>query len=281
MFTAEEISRIQHVPFIFRMPDNHLYPVSNWPDFECWLYQNIKPNEIVVDRVYLPIFFTSFYKGQCNYGNNKVAISVLQNFLNSLDSSKKYFTIVQFDNGILNDISHLDIKVFSMAGGRKDYGLPLICQEHKIKFEEKRDIFASFVGRITHPIREEMINLYSNKKDYFISTKNHSLPDYCRILSRSVFSLSPRGYSCTSFRLQESLEYGSIPVYISDEFYPVHDLDFNDYCVVIPSDEIKNMDKILRSYSKEQIEEKTEKGKYVFENYYTFEANRKLILANL
>lgn len=273
-------NKIQSVPFIFRKPDNHLYPEDNWPDFEYWLSQNIKEDETKGDRIYLPILFTSFYKS-CSYGRNKSMVNILQNFLNTLDKNKKYWTCVQWDDGILNDISHLDIKVFSMAGGRKDYGLPLICQPHRLVFNNKKDIFCSFVGRITNPIRQEIVNAYTGKEGYYVSTKAHALPDYCRVLSRSVFTLAIRGYSATSFRIMEAIEYGSIPVYVSDLFYEPHGIDFNTYGIKIHSSDYRNIDKILRSISKEEIEYKQKMLPEIFERLYSFEGNRKLILENL
>jgi len=274
-------SKIQSVPFIFRKEDVSLYPADNYPSAEYWFSQNIKEDDIIGERVYLPIGFTQFYKNVCDYGNNKLGIKILQDFLDKLDTSKKYFCICQYDDGILNDISHLDIKVFSMAGGRKDYGLPLIAQPHRLKFNNKRDIFCSFVGRITNPIRQEIVNAYIGKQGYFVSTKAHSLPDYCEILSRSIFCLCCRGYGANSFRIQESLEYGAIPVWISDEYVPIHNLDFNIFGVVIPFELKLQIDDILKSFSTESIIKMQNNGRYVLENYFTFEANKKLILENI
>ena len=38
------------------------------------------------------------------------------------------------------------------------------------------------------------------------------------LMSNSIFALCPRGVGSTSFRLAEAMEYGCIPVYISDTF---------------------------------------------------------------
>lgn len=274
-------SKIQPVPFIFRKPDNHLYPVDNWPDFEYWFSQNVNDEEIKGDRIYLPVLFTSFYK-TANYGENKSVVNILQNFLNTLDRTKKYFCVCQWDNGILNNISHLDIKVFSMAGGRKDYGLPLIAQPHKLIFNNnKKDIFCSFVGRITNPIRQEIVNAYTGKSGYYVSTNHHHLPDYCRILARSIFTLAIRGYSATSFRIMEAIEMGSIPVYVSDLFYEPHGIDFNTYGIKIHSSDYKDIDRILKSISNKEIEEKQKMLPEIFEKYYSFEGCKKLILENI
>lgn len=269
------------IPFILRKPDHNLYPISNWPDFEYWLSENLKDEEVVGDRIYLGVLFTSFYKNICNYGQDKNGIKILQTFLDSLDRSKKYWGCVQYDDGILNDISHLDIKVFSMAGGRKDYGLPLICQPHRIKFETKKDIFCSFVGRITNPIRQEIVNAYTGKEDYYVSTKAHALPDYCRVLSRSVFGLCPAGYGLNSFRIQECLEYNAIPVYIGSDKLIIHDLDFESFGYWVKPENILKIDLLLKSRTKEEIEDKQKMLSEIFEKYFLFSSNKKLILENL
>lgn len=273
--------KIESVPFIFRNWDHSLYPADNFPDFEYWLYEGMADSDIIGDRVYLPITFTNFYKNVCNYGNNKDGIKILQDFLNTLDTSKKYFCVCQYDDGILNDISHLDIKVFSMAGGRKDYGLPLICQQHRIKFNNPRDIFCSFVGRITNPVRQKIIDIYSGKTGYFVSTHAHSLPDYCRILSKSVFGLCPAGYGSNSFRIQECLEYGAIPVWITSDVLPIHDLKFNDFGVFIDLNDVERVDQILKEIPQDEIEYKQSLLPDIFESYFSFSANKSHILANL
>lgn len=277
---TETISKIESVPFVFRMPERHLYPEDNFPDFEYWFYLNVKSEDIIGERIYLPILFTAFYK-TCDYGNNKTILNILQNFLNTLDRKKKYFVICQWDDSIINDISHLDIKVFSMAGGRKDYGLPLICKPHQISFNVSRDIFASFVGRITHPIRTEIIKSCKGKNGFYVSVSSHKIPSYCSVMARSVFTLCPRGYSQNSFRIMEAIEMGSIPVWISESFLPIHDLDFNTFGVTIKSEDVGRIEEILRSFSDEEIKAKQAMLPDVFDKYFSFPANKKLILANI
>ena len=47
---------------------------------------------------------------------------------------------------------------------------------------------------------------------------------YKDLISESYFSLCPRGYGPTSFRLYESISLGTVPIYISDDFsYPLKD----------------------------------------------------------
>lgn len=265
--------KIVSTPAIFRIKHPTPYPSDNHYEFERWFYDHVRPRDIQGDRHYLPIFWTAYYcKHQ--YGKDKFAIQRLQIFLDRLDKSKKYFTIVQYDDGILNKVDHLDLKIFGMGGGRIDYPLPLICEPHKFQFPGiKKDIFCSFIGRITHPIRKTIVDKLTGKEGYYISTKNHSLKDFCHILARSKYVLCPRGYGKTSFRIMEALQYGAAPIYISDDFIIPHD-GKPDLIYLKPSDihllDISN-DNFFNSRDHLQI----------FNEFFTYESNKHLILQNL
>jgi hypothetical protein len=195
------------------------YPPDNAITFERWYLNNFDKKD-ERERIYLPIQWTALY---CNngYGNAPILHSI-QKYLDGLDRSKKYYTIVQYDDGILNNIKYLDIKVCAMSGPRIDFALPLLCTPHKFNFPApgypNKDIYASFIGSLTHPIRMQMIEQLQGKEGYYISTKHHDLREYCHILARSKYALCPRGYGQSSFRIQEAIDFGAIPVYISDEF---------------------------------------------------------------
>jgi hypothetical protein len=205
-----------HTPIEFRVKQKHLYPEDNKHEFERWFYDNTQSDE-VSGRTYLPIFWTAYW---CNngYGVKEKSRNNLQRFVDSLGRDKKYFTICQYDDGPMVDFKDLDIIVFGMSGGRIDYPIPLLCQPHGYKFDCKRDIFASFVGGDTHPIRKELVKQFAGKKDCMVMIKKLPLKEYCNILARSVFALCPRGYGKSSFRIMEAIQYGAIPVYVSDEF---------------------------------------------------------------
>lgn len=205
-----------YTPIEFRVKQAHPYPEDNSHEFERWFYDNTAPDEIT-GRTYLPIFWTGYW---CNngYGTKEKSRNNLQRFIDSLPRNKKYFTICQYDDGPMIDFKNLDIVVFGMSGGRIDYPIPLLCQPHGYKFDCKRDIFASFVGGDTHPIRKEMVKQFTGHNDCHVSFKKLPLKDYCYLMARSVFALCPRGYGKSSFRIAEAIQYGAIPVYISNEF---------------------------------------------------------------
>jgi hypothetical protein len=204
------------IPKYFQPPQLKPYPSDNLDPFENWFVRNYDQSRNKSDRVFLPVTWTSFY---CNnkHGRDRKEMNKLDAFINSLDRGKKYFTVVQYDDGIINKLPFLDVKVFGM-GCKGEVQLPLVCQPHKYEFKENgRPIFASFIGSITHPIRQKLVDELKDKEGYFISTEPTSLHSYCYIMSQSKFVLCPRGYGKTSFRIQEALQYGAIPIYISDE----------------------------------------------------------------
>lgn len=237
-FYVRKETNAMHVPKIFQPEHPIKYPKDNDIDFENWFRMNYQQKE---GRIYLPIMWTAYYCKN-KYGKDQSAINSLQAWLNRLDRSKKYFTIVQYDDGILNDLSGLDIKVFSMSG-KGDYYLPLLCQDHEYSEKHERDIFCSFIGRNTHPIRSEILKI--KRPHWFISPALLPLPGFCAILSRSIFTLCPRGYGPTSFRIKESIQYGSIPVYISDNFIEPYGIPFEKYGVLVKPEDIWNLPAIL------------------------------------
>lgn len=253
------------------------HPPGNKPIFEEWFFDNRIPSG-PIDRNYLSVFWTSFYVNN-NYGNDQAAKQELQDYLDNLDRNQKYFTILQYDDGILNDISRLDIKVFGSGGGRIDFPVPLICQPHPYTFDLRRDIFASFAGSMTHPIRKQLVQLYRHK--YQIVQKTLKIQDYCKLMARSTFALAPRGYGQSSFRICEALQYGSIPVYISDHWIVPGNIDFNSYGVLVHNDAVRNLDRILKGFTSDQIRQKQEAGREIYKRIYTFDGCRNLILENL
>lgn len=264
------------VPSQFQIPIRVEYPPNNKKIFEEWFFHNAPPDG---ERVYLPIMWTSFYVNH-KYGKDMKQLRKLQQFIDSLDRSKKYFTVLQYDDGILNDISRLDIKVFGSGGGRIDFPIPLICKPHG-RIDNDRFILANFIGSITHPIRKRMIDALPKNDMYYIHTDHHEITSFCSVLAESIFTLCPRGFGLTSFRICEALEQGSIPCYISDEFIIPGHKDFNEYGVLIHSDQINEIDDILKSISVDQIVSKQEAGKRIYEEMFTFEGCKKLILDNL
>lgn len=256
----------------FRLKNIIEYPPCNKKMFEEYFYNEYSNNQPSLDRIYLPIFWTNYYISR-NYGQGD--ISDLQEYLDNLDRSKKYFTIIQYDDNILNDLKDLDILIFAQGGygkyKNKSYPISLNCQQEESNTSIKKDIFASFFGRKTHRIRETLFDKLKNNAKYEISDSIDYI-SFKNKMYRSVFSLCPRGYGLTSFRICEALHCNSIPVYIYDEpFLPfANEFDFRDVGITIQEDEIKYIDDILHSKTEEQINNYIINGKKQYEKYFTY-----------
>lgn len=255
------------------------YPEDNMTIFEEWFSENFGPQDIRT-RIYLPIFWTGYYV-RADYGKSKLLVDHLQGYLNILDKSKKYYTIVQYDDGILNDLSGLDIRVYSMSGKPMDYPLPLICQPHMFRFPGlRRDLRCSFVGRVTHPVRQELINTFRSREGFYFTEKHHSLEEYCRVMARSVFALCPRGYGPTSFRICEALQYGAIPIYISDEVFFGHHIRFPGGSLAI-THELEHDIEVAMGIMETDIDRFQVATVDCYQHYYTYAATKQLILEDL
>jgi len=261
----------------FMVKTNHEYPPNNKIIFEEYFYNWFIKNKPQTTKTYLPIFWTNYYISK-EYAQQD--ISEIDRFLDTLDKSKEYFTIIQWDDGIVNPFEYKNIYVFGQGGGGGkngyigNYSIPLICQPNpNIKIQNK-DIFASFIGAIhgrNNQIREKLYSDLNNKHGYLFEN-SISYDAFSNVMSRSIFSLCPRGYGATSFRICEALQHESIPVYISDKpWIPFNNIiNFNDYGVIIDIKDIDHIDNILKSIPKEEIEKKINIGKIIYNEYYTY-----------
>lgn len=234
---------------------------------------------------FLPICWTDMYL----YKNN---LSIkLQNTLNTLDQTKKYFTVSQHDDAPKEKLPPNTIK-FSAGGNQPNcVPIPLICSPIPNTKQTEKNIFCSFVGSATHKIRMDMLHHLVDKNDYVLKPKHWSpsIEDkrkdlFLDITARSVFSLCPRGYGATSFRLYEAMQLGAIPVYIyTDEPYiPFTDkLNWNDICILLEYKDIANIDKILKQITKNKQQDMLSNIKYVYDKLFTLEGMCLNILEHL
>ena len=254
------------VPQEFKPTIFTIYPQENWMLFEEWVSKQLIPK---TEREYLPIQWTA-YQVNNNYGNDKQALDRLQQFINQLPKDKKYWTIIQYDDGILVDVSELDLLQFSMS---KNIGvpIPLLCMEHSYVSNGNKDILASFIGTHTHIIRENVFRVRNS--EYYISDEQHDTHRFCDVVARSIFGLCPRGYGLNSFRIVECMQYGTIPVYISDEFIIPFGIDFEDFGVLIEEKDAHKIDEILASFTMLQIIEKQNNIKRYYQDYFTYKGS--------
>ena len=245
-----------------------VYPPSNFKIFEEWFAENYKGCN--TDRELLPIFPTSFHVNN-EYG---AKANELQEYCDTLDESKKYFIICQYDDGCLVDFKCKYVLEFNMS---KKIGveLPLLCQPHPYRFYSDKKYIASFIGSKTHPIRNEL-EKFKDKDGWYISFEPHSIEDYCRVLHESVFSICPRGYGANSFRISESLQYGAIPVYLSDEFIIPFNADFlpkslPGWWILVSSILAGNLPYEINKIPGDAIMALQNAGEVAYNEYYTYQ----------
>jgi hypothetical protein len=257
---------------------NHTYPPNNHQIYEEYFYDFYVNNNIITEREYIPILWTNLYISR-NYGNSNM--DDVQTFLNNLDRSKKYFTVLQYDDGILQNIEDLDIIVFCSGGGGQKivpeknigYPIPLVCQpRNNIDINRERDILCSFIGSNTHPLRNKMTETLRHVSGFDIVLSKISYEQFVDKMERSVFSLCPRGYGATSFRICESLQQGSIPVYIYDkDWTPWYDeFNFEDIGIKIHESQIEKIPNILESLDSEHIKILRENGNNIYNEYFDY-----------
>lgn len=243
------------------------YPSDNVEDFERWFFNNFRPTKNL-GRVYLPVQWTAYYCKN-GYGRNPGPLEKLQKYLATLRG--KYFTICQYDDGILNSLDGLDIRVYSMSGKPMHYPLPLICQPHALPAGNARKYLFSYVGRNTHPIRKELLKLRA--VGAYMSTLPHNMKRFTEVLCQSKYVLCPRGYGVTSFRIMEALQAGSIPVYISDRFVIPHAVPFSEYGILVRPEQISQIPDLLT--------EPPVPPREAFEKWFTYEAVQQHIYTDL
>ena len=265
-------------------------------------YFSTHKNNIDSEYIYLPVFWTSYYVTN-DYANN---IDELYNWLETLDKTKKYFTIVQCAFGIFVKNFDLNILVFSAGGGglnigrnihirevnynglirsiffgkKGDYDLPLLCLPLFPSINIKKNIFCSFMGRFdTHPCRIIMKNVLSDNINFkFYDSVNYE--EYNNILNKSIFTLAPRGFGYTSFRLFEAILAGSIPIYIweGEKILPYSDeLNWEDFCIIINISEINKLTHLLENIDIIKMQYKVNEVKQLF----TFEKMGNYILKKI
>lgn len=256
---------------------NTIYPPENEVLFERWFTHHYLGD--VSEREYLPIHFTAYQVNNC-YGEDAVAMKRLQDYVDTLPRNKKYFVLCQYDNGVGIDWKGKDVLEFNMSlNGENMYPLPLLCQPHSFSFTGLPKLYiANFIGNRTHPIRNQLEQL-QNKEGYYLSFNNHNIQDYCKVMYQSIFTLCPRGFGKNSFRIVEAMQYGSIPVYISDVFIHPHNIDFNSYGFTIA--EGVDVFEYMSGITPLQIYEKQEKLKLYYDKLYTYQANFDLIIEHL
>lgn len=112
------------------------------------------------------------------------------------------------------------------------------------------DLLFSFVGGRTHPVREALWGLSDPRglvrdsagfDPLVTGADDPRRDDYVEVLARSKFVLCPRGQGTASFRFQETLAAGRVPVVISDDWVPPAGPDWDSAVVRWPEANVADL----------------------------------------
>jgi len=254
---------IYPVPASLQQPHKPYPPHSQGIGLEAELHRWIAKIGVPDGWTYLPVYWTNNYHAQAK-ATGRCELQPVQDamqLLTELDPDKRYFTVVQCDDGAYElNIAQMhnhsrNVLVFG-AGGVGDISIPLLCDPHPVQPERERDILASFCGAIecggpqfapgTAPhsswnkdgpgalCRRMMRDVCRHMPDVVIEEgSSNNTERFRELMSRSRYALCPRGYGATSFRLYEALQFGAVPIYISDQhWWPnIAEQSFLEYAV--------------------------------------------------
>ena len=246
-------------------PQSLIPPYPNYHEgdyFEEYFFKRFIeefPNLSVNGFKYIPIFWTNCYTNKV-FGQKSYQI---QKQLDLLDVNEQYFTVSQHDDCVYEKLPQKTL-IFSMGGnkvGSNIIPLPLICSPIS-KTEKIKDIKVSFIGSLTHQIRETLYNFYKTNPSFFFKVKGwelmtdkENIQNFIDVTSRSEFTLAPRGYGKSSFRLYEAMQLESIPIYVYDDpWLPwKNDVDWDRLILKVPVENIPNIEYYIDNIDKKSF----------------------------
>lgn len=260
-----------------------VYPPYHSGDYlEEYFIKHFENNNIKTKKYFIPVSWSS-----CYINNKDVAQQELQDILCSLDQSVEYFTVSTHDDAPRELLPKNTIR-FSAGGNTGDVPIPLVISKIPSVQSQQKKYLASFIGSLTHPLRQLLLQKYSTNSSFYFSCKQwtpevskKNVDNFFDITTQSYFSFAPRGYGKTSYRLYEIMQLGAVPIYLSDQFWlPWKDeIDWKSICIFINEKNIDDIDLILKKelYSKEYYK-KIEKINKIYDQYFTIEATTKKII---
>lgn len=203
----------------FRAPAHNAdYGVEQ--SFFDWLVKSpyITQAPAAADFDYFPIWWNRYY---CNHWGSDESVVILQNeILRLVSRNRPTFTIVEYGIKTLQPSIDLCNMTIFTAGRMADddcIDIPLLCSLHAPMPEpEVRQWRASFMGKFeTNGYREQMREALAERDDVFMST-GVGTEAYAQLLANSEITLAPRGFTGSSFRFYEAMQFASVPFMIGD-----------------------------------------------------------------
>jgi hypothetical protein len=250
-------------------------PYHTGPALEEYFF--VYARDRVFTRQYIPVFWTAGYRLR--------RAETIQRALLSLNPCRRYFTVCQHDQAP-QEVLPPDTLVFSAGGlyqGPGHVPIPLVCSRIRAEIVAKpKDVFCSFVGSLTHRIRRETWDIYRDDSAFRFAVFDQWTRDlpparfelFTQLTERSRFTLCPRGFGPTSFRLYEAMQLGSVPVYVSDHHHLpwTDEIDWAEIAVVVKQAEIPQLKERLLSIDEASYERMLANIRRVYDHYFSLAA---------
>jgi len=258
---------------LFNCPNKDKYPpFKNGLYLEEYFYEKYLKLQPNLKKKYIPVKWTNFQIEGFFVNKKQEMQNLLNQWIDNNPSENGYFTVVQYDDGVLLNLPAKTI-VYGACSG--NIPIPLIYQDinntlvsyPKKKFNDKQ-ILCSFIGNITSNstlpnVRQVMFDILNNNSKFKLINSggwspsvNKNLQDLFIITTiDSKFALAPRGYGRSSFRFFECFQLGTIPIYLWNdiEWLPFKDeIDYNKLCISINISQINKLESILESITEEK-----------------------------
>lgn len=260
-----DLQTIQHD--MFYMETDVIYPPFKQGYYmEEYFFHYMKKHGLQYDkqgRRYIPALWTNFQIDPKFHENKESMQTALDNYIADYPCEKGYFIVIQHDDGPMLRLP-TNTTIYGACTG--SLPLPLIYEDQSQRLATlktnnmrpfgERTKLCSFVGTITHKVRQDCINEYQKYGRYSF----HTQPTWSNVVSEDLqdifiketmnakFALAPRGYGRSSFRFFEILQLGTIPIYVWDdkEWLPYKDkIEYDKFCISIHESEIDILDEIL------------------------------------
>lgn len=247
-------------------------PFKNGLYLEEFFLSYYTRNNLQTKRKYIPALWTNFQIENWFKTSKNEMQQELDKWISENPSPNGYFTVVQYDDGVLLQLPKNTI-VFGACSG--DIPIPLIYEDKtntlisvpKKTFKDKK-ILCSFVGNITSNsitpnVRKIMFKHLQSNNSFKLINSGGWTPKVNENLQKifldttidSKFALAPRGYGRSSFRFFECFLLGTIPVYLWNDinWLPFQEtIDYSRLCVVLHIDEINKLEELLKSITEDK-----------------------------
>ena len=218
------------VPISLKPPDIN-YKGMSGPWLDSYFDREI--DDPVDGWTYVPIYWSALRRHRFGVG--------LKWFERNRSPGDKYFTIVLDDIGLPYTPDNL--LVFGANSG--DVHIPL-SPRHVCRVGLPKSLYWNFLGSIARHVDYKGVRsraIRACKPIVPNVTQHQPLPfiDYCATMEISAFTLAPRGFGPTSFRLYEAMAVGSVPIYVWVDklILPFQDeIDWNEISVVIKMEDL-------------------------------------------